>query len=310
MMNKHIGEKIELNRYEDDLFSFLSSVFLGLRGSSSSSRHSVYVFGGWVRDKLLSRLSCDFDICVPKKVIGPFLDALQEADPGVKVNPIKLDEFPKIGHMLYNVHIKRLRARLGITALEIDLERELLSKDFTANSLCYDVVKRQLVRNKATERGLSDLRQGILDVNTKCETSLGRSPSRIIRLIRLSLSHNLAISDKIVAYFKSLNQRKRLPVLNNSLINQFQKLVKYVNNEKKHLGRFMELIKLFRIDKLITVWFNYSRRMIVLFLVKDNLHTLKQLFIDDMIEKGQHYVTINSDLRTLCHYQSKYSQSA
>lgn len=308
MKNRQINEKIELNRYEDNLFSFLSSVFLTLKGTSSSNRHSIYVFGGWVRDKLLSRLSADFDVCIPKTVIKPFIDALQEADPSVKVNPIKLDEFPKIGHTLYNIKIKRLNAKLGITALEIDLERELLSKDFTVNSLCYDLVKRQLIKNKATEKGMEDLKRRILDVNSKCDTTLASAPSRIIRMIRLSLSHDLDISDRILRYFKELSQRKRQLVLNNSLINQFQKLVKFVNNEKKHLYRFMELIKVFRIDRLVTIWFNYRNRSIVLFLVKDDLNKLKQLYLDEMIDKGQHYVIIKSDLKSICFYHQKYPQ--
>lgn len=50
-----------------------------------------------------------------------------------------------------------MNIRVGITVFKNNITEELKNKDFTINSLCYDIIKCELVRNIYTKRAMLDL---------------------------------------------------------------------------------------------------------------------------------------------------------
>ena len=65
-----------------------------------------------------------------------------------------LSEFPKNGQKYYYIFFEDLNIRVGITVFETDITSELYKKDFTINTLCYDIIDCKLVQNRLTQKAI------------------------------------------------------------------------------------------------------------------------------------------------------------
>lgn len=299
-------DRITLTPLEIQLFALISASYAKIHNHKPND--SVYIFGGWVRDKLFNRSTKDYDMLVSKSILKEFIKQLQHSGHKVSVKTITLDEYPKINQTLYNVTIRDMKVKMGITALEIDLEKELSSKDFTINSLCYDVIKGSMVKNRTTDRGLSDLNAKILRTNNSVELALKQAPSRIIRMIRFSLEYGLTLSNEINKYFENKNLRQIARYYNNSFFNQLRKLAKYVDTEPSQVGEFLSMLDKLKVMNLVTLWFDYRTKRIVVFFIKHDLNELKIMMRRDQMMPNEHYVSIRLMLRELVHYHQIHIQ--
>ena len=123
MMRDHIS----ITKVEEHLFSLIQESINNIPNRKDTD--SVYIFGGWVRDKLLGKSTKDYDVMVYKPILKDFLKNIRNCGHLVSVKQVKLDEYPKIGQVLHNVNIKDMKIKMGVTTLEIDLEKELANKD-------------------------------------------------------------------------------------------------------------------------------------------------------------------------------------
>ena len=297
-------DTITLNKSEAMLFDLISSAIAKI--PKRKSNESVYVFGGWVRDKLLGKPSKDYDVLVSKPILKDFVKHISNCGHKVSVKQIKLDEYPKIGQVLHNINIKDIKVKLGVTALEIDLEQELASKDFTINSLCYDLVSRSLVRNRVTAQGRSDLAQKILRTNASIELTLRQAPSRVIRMVRFALEYRFRLADEILRYFDNTKLRQVVKYYSNSFFNQLRKLARFVDLETDKTSECLVLLDRLRVLNLVTLWFDYRARRIVIFFVKHDLTELKAMMKKDQLVPGDHYVVIRLELRALLSRHQQY----
>lgn len=301
-----LNTNFSLNPLELKLFDILTACFLETPNRKSCD--TIYIFGGWVRDKLLSRSATDYDIMVPKAIIKSFLAQITKASPRASIKSIALDEYPKIGQTLYNVKLKDLNVKMGVTPLEIDLEHELNNKDFTVNSLCYDVVRKALVRNRVTARGMADLESRVLRTNSNPETTFRQAPSRIVRMVRFSLEYQLTVADNIARYFANNKLRSCVKYYNNSFMNQLRKLARYVDTEKTKVSGFLRLIAELKILDFVTLWFDYRVNRIVVFFIKYDLDELKNMMKRDQMVIDDHYTSIRLPLKELAARHQEFIQ--
>ena len=294
-------ETLSLTKQETLLFSIISTCASNTPNKKPSD--SVYIFGGWVRDKLLGRTSKDYDLCISKALFKPFLKNIKNTGFRVSIKETKLDEYPKIGQLLYSVTIKDLKLKFSLTILEIDIEKELAAKDFTINSLCYDILKRGLVRNRTTIQGRADLESRILRTNASVELTLKQAPSRIIRMIRFALEYEFKLSNDIISYFESGQKRQVARYYSNSFFNQLRKLVRYIDTEQKKVKEFLGLLDKLKILELITLWFDYRAKRIVVFFVKLEVKELKEMIKKEQIIAGEHFVSVRLGVRELVKHQ-------
>ncbi len=137
----------QLTDVERRLFSFLESSlrqFGGLRGSVEALPHVVLrVAGGWVRDKLLGRASCDIDLVVAGIAAHAFLeranDYLESLGEERKAYSTVLADPEHGKHLtayivtLFDVSVDVLDLR-GASALE-----DAQQRDLTINAMFYNI---------------------------------------------------------------------------------------------------------------------------------------------------------------------------
>ena len=137
----------------------------------------AWLVGGYVRDRLLGRVSHDLDFVVPR---GGLALARRVAD-HLSGAFYALDAERDVGRAI-------LRDTNGATILvdiarwrSDDLRADLVARDFTVNALAYDIVNRGEIIDPTG--GLADLRAGVL--RGPSSTVFQEDPIRLLRAVRL-----------------------------------------------------------------------------------------------------------------------------
>lgn len=95
--------------------------------------------------------SADWDLLITQQLLEPFveelIDFLFSKDIFVQKRQYVLKEYPKEDQLYFHIKFEE-GLKLGITGFEGNIENELSTKDFTINSLCYDIVKRNYYESK------------------------------------------------------------------------------------------------------------------------------------------------------------------
>lgn len=149
----------------------------------------VYIVGGFVRDALLGVRSDDIDIAsaasadTVKAVFGDAADVVNRTLGTVKIrignDTYEHTQFRSESYPSGGAHTPD-KVVLGAT-----IEEDALRRDFTVNTLYWDIKKGELI--DPTGRGLRDLKEMILrDV---CEDTLKHDGLRILRMIRMCAEH-------------------------------------------------------------------------------------------------------------------------
>jgi len=77
-----------------------------------------------------------------------------------------------------------------------DLESEITRRDMTINSLLYDLKTGQII--DFTQRGISDIQNGVLDTPKAPEETFREDPNRIMRLFRFMATLGFDASDRVM----------------------------------------------------------------------------------------------------------------
>lgn len=182
--------------------------------------------GGWVRDKLLGKDSKDIDIA---------LDNMLGKDFAEKVNDyLKAQgrEQGKLAVIISNPEqSKHLEtARLKIDNIEIDLVnlrsetyadgsripkmefgtpvQDAYRRDFTINSMFYNINER--VVEDFTEKGMDDLRAGIIRTPLPPQETFKDDPLRVLRAVRFGTRFNFQLESSIMVAASSVEVREAL----------------------------------------------------------------------------------------------------
>lgn len=169
---------------------------------------ACYLVGGIVRDTLYGKKSHDIDIatsCHPKKVREIFPDCLYFPKYGTT-------SFKKDG---FHVTIASLRKETSYldyrhpSEIEFikDIHIDYLRRDFTINAL-YATSSLDLL--DPSQKGIADLKDGIIRVIGRPEIRFLEDPLRIIRAKRFSLAMSFSVEKEAADYMMSHLELLRL----------------------------------------------------------------------------------------------------
>ncbi len=154
----------------------------------------AWLVGGYVRDRLLGRVSHDLDFVVP---FGGLALARRVAD-RLGGAFYALDEERDTGRaILSNGHghvviVDVARWRSG------DLSADLTARDFTINALAYDIVGHGGITDPTG--GLADLKAGVL--RAPLPTAFRDDPIRLLRAVRLEVQLGFSIEPRTLAWLQ------------------------------------------------------------------------------------------------------------
>lgn len=152
---------------------------------------SCYIVGGFLRDCLLNRESCDVDIVVPQNTAESTAKRLADFINGYFV---ELDNVNNIYRVVFEDKINYVDiADCTGSCIEEDLKR----RDFTINAIAYDLKKEKLIDINS---GLEDLKKGI--IREISELNITDDPIRILRAFRFQSELGFNFSDELKEIIK------------------------------------------------------------------------------------------------------------
>ncbi len=152
---------------------------------------SCYIVGGFLRDCLLNRESCDVDIVVPQNTAESTAKRLADFINGYFV---ELDNVNNIYRVVFEDKINYVDiADCTGRCIEEDLKR----RDFTINAIAYDLKKQKLIDINS---GLEDLKKGI--IREISEFNITDDPIRILRAFRFQSELGFNFSDELKKIIK------------------------------------------------------------------------------------------------------------
>ncbi|KAI0078482.1 hypothetical protein K474DRAFT_1660286 [Panus rudis PR-1116 ss-1] len=197
--------QVQLTKDEDTICTLLDECtkwMVQSRGQSNAT--SCRIAGGWVRDKLLGLPCNDIDISLENMMGMTF--AKQFIDFCSSVKGIPVDKLAKIeSNPDRSKHLETARTTvLGIELDFVNLRSEeysddsriptevtfgtplqdALRRDITINTLFYNVHSRQV--EDFTEKGISDLRNGVVRTPLPPRETFMDDPLRVIRCVRFA----------------------------------------------------------------------------------------------------------------------------
>jgi tRNA nucleotidyltransferase (CCA-adding enzyme) len=196
--------------------------------------------GGWVRDKLLKKESHDIDVAINKMTgydfglrLKEYLDVPENLSKydlqGDTKKPHKLSKITKIdANPDKSKHLET--ATTKILGLDIDLvnlrketytadsrnpqvefgtpEEDAMRRDATINALFYNIQKSQV--EDFTERGLTDLKDGIIRTPMAAYTTFVDDPLRVLRLVRFASRFGYQIDKETLEAMKNSDIKNAL----------------------------------------------------------------------------------------------------
>ena len=152
---------------------------------------SCYIVGGFLRDCLLNRESCDVDIVVPQNTAESTAKRLADFINGYFV---ELDNVNNIYRVVFEDKINYVDiADCTGSCIEEDLKR----RDFSINAIAYDLKKEKLIDINS---GLEDLKKGI--IREISEFNITDDPIRILRAFRFQSELGFNFSDELKEIIK------------------------------------------------------------------------------------------------------------
>ncbi|KAI6136935.1 hypothetical protein F5141DRAFT_1077582 [Pisolithus sp. B1] len=198
-----IRQQIHLTEAEDQLCTLLDEFTCHLE-KEQDIRTTCRISGGWVRDKLLGQDSNDIDICLSHMMGVPFVEqfvAYLSENKRIPVNKVaKIESNPdQSKHLetarttLFDIELDFVNLRSEAYAEHSRIPTEVkfgtpledaLRRDITINSLFYNVHTRSV--EDLTEKGLDDLRNGVVRTPLPPLETFRDDPLRVIRCIRFA----------------------------------------------------------------------------------------------------------------------------
>lgn len=230
-MKRMVKSHIDLDETETkirDLLMGFCNHYNSTVTKNSSDPLVLRITGGWVRDKLLGDHSHDLDIAVNfmsgEEFVNELTEYLQQFHPQlslsaihtIKKNPAKSKHLETCTTKIYDLDIDfvNLRSEKYTTDSRIPViecgtaEEDALRRDATLNALFYNLNEQKI--EDFTQKGLDDLKNGILRTPlTPLQTFLD-DPLRVLRLIRFASRYNFIIEDETLMAMKNSDIRTSL----------------------------------------------------------------------------------------------------
>lgn len=145
-----------------------------------------YIVGGFIRDTMLDKESCDIDIVVPKGHACMFSKDLAD-----KINGyfVELDDINEIYRVVFEDKTNYIDIAdcVGKT-----IEEDLKRRDFTMNSLAYDIQKERIIDINGGEE---DIKNAV--IKEVCAKNITDDPIRILRAYRFQSELGFGFSETL-----------------------------------------------------------------------------------------------------------------
>lgn len=231
---------------------------------------TVRVAGGWVRDRILNKVSKDIDIAVDNMTGSKFAEYVQRyADAhGLDVSSGLIAAKPEQGKNLETAVIHLLGEEIEVVNLrdeEYDEEsrkprvvitdspiKDAFRRDLTINSLFYNIHTGQV--EDYTGDGINDIREGVIRTPTTTpenEAEVGRKitpkeifmddPLRVLRAVRFANRYGFEVKDELIEAAKDpdVQEAFRRKITNERVQLEMEKIMK----ERKSPRYALELIR-------------------------------------------------------------------
>lgn len=185
--------------------------------------YEVYIVGGYVRDYLLNIPNDDYDLTTNMP-----LEDLKEYYPNLHI-------MKENNHRITSIlHINNLKIEISLFK-GINIQEDLHNRDFTINALALDINNNIIDINNYRE----DLNNKKLKLVKADGSGLDFDPLRILRAIRLSLSHNLFIDQNTKEII--ISKRNLLnTIAKERIYNEIIKILKY-KESTKYIDEYKEI---------------------------------------------------------------------
>ncbi|KAJ1733779.1 CCA tRNA nucleotidyltransferase, mitochondrial [Coemansia biformis] len=207
---------VELTPKEEDICALLLRVADAVHeGQPGQPRLTLRVAGGWVRDKLMGLESHDLDIAVDHMSGYDLAQHVNKylSEHGYPVRSIaKISQNPErskhletantsiLGQLVDMVNLRSETygsdSRIPQVVFGTPLE-DALRRDITINALFYNIHTRQV--EDFSEKGLSDLRAGIVRTPLEPRQTFSDDPLRVLRVLRFASRFDYRIDDATAA---------------------------------------------------------------------------------------------------------------
>ncbi|MFH1655985.1 MAG: HD domain-containing protein [Candidatus Omnitrophota bacterium] len=174
---------------------------------AKKNKIQIYLVGGFLRDLVLGREKKDFDLDFTLKKNA--IKTARSVAKKLKADFVVLDKERGCARVVYNKGGRTFTLDFAQFRDET-LEKDLLRRDFTINTLAMDVNKiinkakfNQIIINPYN--GLKDLKKGIIRMVSKF--SLEEDPLRIVRAFSLAAILNFKIDPKAIDKIKQLKDK-------------------------------------------------------------------------------------------------------
>lgn len=221
---KTIATEIEITKEEKEIFSTIQQILIKNNRPDVTCR----VAGGWVRDKLLHKHSSDIDIALSNMKGSEIAKLINdELYPGIKKHGVIKVNTEK-GKNLETATIKVCGVWIDFVNLRNDSqdqfgtpEEDALRRDTTINSLFYNINQNTI--EDFTNKGISDLMNGIIRTPIEPYLTYKDDPLRIIRAVRFALRYSFIICEEIYQCLIDHNEEFRSLLKDNISNNRIQK---------------------------------------------------------------------------------------
>ena len=198
---------IKLTQTEHKIFSLLLDLI-----TYKKLDLTVRVAGGWVRDKILGYHCTDIDIALDKMmgqefivILAEYLKMKQIESHGfgvIKKQPEKSKHLETATIQIYGLWVDFVNLRGEEYTEHSRIPKQVIGtpiedayrRDFTMNALFYNINEEKI--EDFTERGLSDLKNGIIRTPLDSYQTFIDDPLRILRAFRFSARFDYHIEDK------------------------------------------------------------------------------------------------------------------
>jgi len=198
---------VELSENEKKIFDFLLKVTLHF-----GTKTVLRVAGGWVRDKLLGNFNHDIDIALDNMMGKEFAEQVNQycqltGQPThnvglIRCNPEQSKHLETATMKIFDLWIDFVnlrteeysQSRIPVTKIG-NAKEDAFRRDLTINSLFYNINEGKV--EDFTEKGLDDLRNGMIRTPLPPSTTFLDDPLRVLRAIRFACRYNFDIDAEL-----------------------------------------------------------------------------------------------------------------
>ncbi|MEC7920815.1 MAG: hypothetical protein VYA06_01515 [Chloroflexota bacterium] len=198
---------MEINKLIEKYLPDIEKEFISYLSTFDNNLFEVYLVGGSLRDVILKISPNEIDIAI-KGNFDLFIEKLDE-NPNIKVAQKTEFGTAKVIYKNKEIDIANTRTEAylpkgslpKINELSVEIEKDLHRRDFTVNSMAYNLNNSKNNQVIDPNNGLSDLKNKL--IRSIHNDSFSDDPTRIFRAIKYSTRLNFNIEEQTLRELKS-----------------------------------------------------------------------------------------------------------